>query len=138
MQSHHSFTLLGLTITVRLRAEESGGVQSIIEEQLPPGKRSPPHAIRQDATLYLLEGAITLTRNGVSVPMQVGDAQFIAQGVTRNIMNTGTADARLLVIVTPGGYERFLEDLSAAGSRLTEEPRLAAEIATRHGIELRA
>jgi quercetin dioxygenase-like cupin family protein len=130
------FTLTGLTIRIRLHSMDSNGTLGIIEERLPPGTGSPLHTIRADSTLYILDGTVTITRGDTTIPASAGDLVFIPHGVPHRVANMTTDDARLLVIVVPGGYEQFLQELHRAGSKLTEDPHLIDTISARYGIEL--
>jgi len=130
------FTLTGLTIRIRLHAADSNGTLSVIEEQLPPGTGSPLHKIRADATLYVIEGQVTITRGDTTISASAGDTIFIPRDTPRNVANTTASSARILVIVVPGGYEQFLQALHQAGPRLMEDRQLLEAISARYGVEV--
>ena len=95
----------GSTLTQKASAADIG----IVEVLIAPGQEPPMHIHhKEDEWLYMLEGRVTF---------HVGDENF--EGVSgsfvsfpRNIPHTFTVEsesARLMVIVTPGGFERMFE-----------------------------
>jgi len=133
-QDAREFTLTGMTIHIRLHSDDSNGALSIIEEALPPGTGSPLHTIRESSTLYILAGTVMVTRGDSKIEAKAGDLVYIPHGVPRNITNTSTGDARVLVIIVPGGYEQFLQALHQAGRQVWSDPHRLEMISARYGV----
>ena len=64
---------------------------------------------RQEEVLYLLAGTLEQWLEGEKRTLAPGDAVFVKRGVVHASFNTGTIDARFLVVLSPsagdGGYE---------------------------------
>jgi quercetin dioxygenase-like cupin family protein len=97
-------------VTFLLSAEQTGGLFSLTEFAAapPPAPAAPLHRHRDaDETLYILEGAFQFVINGQSRPAPAGSFIFIPRGALHTVENIGTSMGRMLVILTPPGFEQF-------------------------------
>ena len=86
---------------------------------------------------------MTLQIDGETFIASVGDFVQIPNGVVHSFRNTGTRDAKMLVVNTPGGIESFYAEGFDPVTDLTSPPQpaspaLMARIqaaAAKHGIE---
>ena len=77
------------------------------------------------------------------VPAKAGDFVHIACGTVHCFRNNGDTDARMLLIFSPGGFERFFEEtLEPVSDRAATQPdnidavvARYVEAAPRHGLE---
>ncbi len=90
----------------------STGSQQITEAlvTLAPGHGHDFHKHpRQEEVLYVLSGTIEQWIEGEKRTLTAGDAMFVDRGTVHASFNTGSADAKLLVVLSPsagdGGYE---------------------------------
>lgn len=137
--------VVGDRYTVLLSAEETGGAFSLFEFVVPVGRGSPPHIHRrEDETFVVIEGLVEFTVAGVSHRVGPGGVVFGARDVAHNFRNVGERDARMIVMTTPGGLERFFAAAGVpAGDRVSTPPapgpddkaRMLA-IAAAHGVDL--
>lgn len=130
---------LGAPETVRDRfmvsAQESGGGFSLVEHLMPPRTLAAPlhrHS-REDEYSYVLEGRVGAILGGEEVLGEVGHLIFKPRGQWHTFWNAGDAPARVLEIISPGGFEAAFREMHAHGEALT--PELMAEIAGRYGVE---
>jgi quercetin dioxygenase-like cupin family protein len=90
---------------------DTNGTLDLFEMTVPPRARVPAaHYHRDfDETLYGLEGVLRSTRDGALIDVGPGDHLFINRGVTHGFDNPYEANARVLVMLTPGliGPEYF-------------------------------
>jgi quercetin dioxygenase-like cupin family protein len=108
-----AWSVLGERVTCKSASADSGGAYSLFEVVSPAGGGVPLHLHRrEDEAFYLLAGELLV---------RVGDQQFRAaagafvrfpRGTPHAYRNVGGCPARLLVVVSPGGYERFFEAMS--------------------------
>lgn len=115
-------------------AADSGGRQGVFEAQVSaPG--GPPLHVHDDADelVVVLDGEIRTVVAGVEARHRAGDAVFIPRGVAHTYRVTSAHGARLLAVMTPGGFEAFFEAASREGLRVPQDmERLQALAATHH------
>lgn len=135
---------LGGLAIIKTTAADTNGQLSIIEVTYPPDFRSPLHVhYREDEAFWLLDGSVTFEVGKTVVEAQAGDYLF----GPRNIPHRFTAGAdgcRMLFILTPGGMEKLVTEMSVPAESRTlpppfdEEPdwEQVAAVAHANGCEL--
>jgi mannose-6-phosphate isomerase-like protein (cupin superfamily) len=99
---------------VLLRSEESAGRVAAIEVGVPAGwEGTPLHHHDFDEAFYVLEGELTLRVGNELVSAGPGALAFAPGGVHHAVANPGTAEARYLLVCTPGGFERYFDRSSS-------------------------
>lgn len=112
--------------------EETGGRFALVETVEKRGAELPRHLHHwEDETLYVLEGSLAVWVAGGWVEVPAGAAVFLARGV-EHALCVSTQRARVLVFLTPAGFEGFYREMSGVGS---EVERLVAT-AARYGCEI--
>ena len=112
--------------------EETGGRFALVETVEELGVSAPRHLHHwEDETLYVLEGSLDVWVAGGWVEVPAGAAVFLARGV-EHAFRVETARARVLVFLTPAGFEGFYREINATCS---EVERLVAT-AARYGCEI--
>lgn len=132
----------GSLMTIKARAEDTGGALGLVEGSFYRGFGPPLHVhTREDEALYVLEGDIRIRQ---------GQDEFVAGPGTwiwgpRRVPHTFKVEsesARALVIVTPGGFERMFEDGGVPLSESAEppeqkyDPEAAVALSKRFGFEV--
>ncbi|HEU0051700.1 MAG TPA: cupin domain-containing protein [Longimicrobium sp.] len=100
---------------VRVRAEDTGGAMTVIEHVLPEGLVAMPlhrHA-RETEITYVLEGTLTVLIGDRALRLGPGETMTKPVGVFHTFWNSGRNPARFLEISSPGGLERYYEELNA-------------------------
>jgi quercetin dioxygenase-like cupin family protein len=114
----------------------SGASVTIFEMNVPAGAKVPVAHSHDafDETIYGLEGVLTMTVSGQSIPVVPGETLFIPRGTVHRFDNPFPADARVLDIITPGvlgaSYFREIAALVQAGA---PAPAVAA-VMLRYGL----
>jgi quercetin dioxygenase-like cupin family protein len=106
----HSTMLGPNRVSFLISGEETGGVFSLTEfaEAPPPVPSAPAHRhLDADETLYILEGDFHFILDGRTIPAPVGSYLHIPKGTLHGIENVGTTTGRMLVFLTPAGFEGF-------------------------------
>jgi quercetin dioxygenase-like cupin family protein len=111
---------------------------SLFEAELGPQCLSGPLHVhdREDAVSYVLEGCLTFQVGDDVITAPAGSAVIQPRGVRHTFWNAGTSRARALDVVTPGGLERFYEDVAAAVVGEPDALERVASMQERFGIEM--
>jgi|SRR5215218_270557 len=101
-------------VNVLLRAEESGGRLSVMDNRVRPGRPGPPlHRHDFDELFCVLDGELTFQLGDERVTRRAGDIAFAPRGVAHTFGNLSGADARTLIVCTPAGFERYFARMAA-------------------------
>lgn len=129
---------LGVRSWLRAAAAETGGSMGIVEQALPRGFASPYHVHHaEDELWYVLEGDVRFVSGSTSLAIGKGGLAFLPRDVPHGFEVVGEAEARMLCVTTPAGFEGFVEELSepAPPAGPPDMARLI-EAAQRHGLEI--
>lgn len=139
------YKLIGTLVKVLAGGAETGGSFSLTEHLFPAGVGTPPHVHHEhDEAIHVLEGEVTIWCGHTSYLARAGDFAFLPRGARHSYLNTGASDARMLVVSTPAGFERFIAEAGTPTARDDAPPmpdddelcRILTQIAPKHGIEL--
>ena len=131
---------------IKLTAEQTGGALTIVEITEAPGAEAPLHVHHRDhETFWILDGDISFEVGGQTIPASAGDAVFGPRGVPHRY-TVGPNGCRMLFIMTPGGFETLVRDMSSPAAARTLPPPPDAEpdwervaaVARANGCELLA
>jgi quercetin dioxygenase-like cupin family protein len=135
---------LGGLAVIKATAADTGGQLTIIEITEPPGAEAPLHVHhREDEGFWVLEGDVTFEVGGLTIEAHAGDYAFGPRDIPHRY-TVGAAGCRMLFILTPGGFEGLVIEMSEPAASRTlpppsdELPDMArvAAIAQAHGAEL--
>jgi quercetin dioxygenase-like cupin family protein len=105
---------VGGPLTFKVRGDQTGGALTAFENIIPPGEGPPMHVhAAEDESWYVLEGDLRFSLGGELAPAPAGSFVFVPRGTPHCFQNVGTTPARLLVLFTPSGMERFFEQFAA-------------------------
>lgn len=100
-------------VTFLLSGEQTGGKYSLTEFAAapPPAPAAPVH-IHHDAdeAIYILEGNFQFIVNDRTIPAAAGAYVFVPKDTPHTVANIGPSTGRMLVILTPPGFEKFWEE----------------------------
>jgi quercetin dioxygenase-like cupin family protein len=107
--------VLGGSITVRLHAEQTDGRLGLVEQVIPGGYPGPAMHVHPDfdETFYVIEGALAFRVGDHAYEATAGTVAFVPRGTPHTFANASEEPSRSLVLVTPGGFERYFEELIA-------------------------
>jgi quercetin dioxygenase-like cupin family protein len=139
-------SLAGDRITLKLVGKDTNNAFLLAEEVTPPGGGPPPHVHRQeDETFYVLEGEFAFALGDTTVQATAGSVVHGPRNVLHSFTNVSTLSGRMLVIVTPAGFEAFVDE---AGEETIEgsSPSSVSDVdiakllvvAAKYGIEIQA
>ncbi len=127
-----SITVMGIRHRLLLTGAETGGAYALLKLSIPPGVGLPAHVhANEDEVFHIVEG---------SADVRIGDERFDARagativgprGVPHGYTATSKDACRMLVVVTPAGFERFFGELPAAKRN---DKDVVGALAGRYGI----
>ena len=130
---------LGPTRSVfKATGDDGDGHFSLSEGTLAPGFPGPvPHVHRTFAdSFYVLEGTLTMRVGAETVAAEAGTCAVVPPGVVHTFSNPSNAPVRILNLMAPGGFERYLREVVATMSPdAPPDPAVMAEIASRYDFE---
>jgi mannose-6-phosphate isomerase-like protein (cupin superfamily) len=101
-----------------------------------PGRPLHRHS-REDEWFHILDGEITAEIDGQRTVLQSGGSAFAARGTTHTFQNFSDSVAKMLVMVTPGVFQQFFEELSSLNNGLPSPDLARTErLMQSYGIEL--
>ena len=118
--------------------EDTGGAYTLCEYTAAPSAGPPPHVHHNDdEAFYLLEGELTVRVGERQATVTAGSFVFLPRGILHTFTNSGSTPARFLVIASPAGFDKYLDDMAAASAAGSgpPDPATAAAIAGKHGME---
>ena len=125
----------GIGVRFMALAAETGGGFSLVEHPMAPRALAAPlhRHTQEDEYSYVLEGRMGADLGGEVVYAEPGDLVFKPRGQWHAFWNAGDERCRILEVISPGGFERYFEELVDLRARPT--PEAVAEIAARYGLE---
>lgn len=129
----------GLGVRFLVSSERSDGRFALVEHPLQPNAlASPMHThSREDEFSFVLEGRVGVQIGERELVAEPGSVVFKPRGVPHAFWNAGSAPARLLEIISPGGFEQYFLELAALlvpGTRF--DPAAMVALAERYGLSI--
>ncbi len=104
---------LGARTWIRATAQQTGSALGLVEHILEPGFASPYHLHHhEDEAFYVLDGQLRFVSEGCSWVVGAGGFAFLPREIPHGFRVEGDVNARCLLLVTPGGFEGFVAELS--------------------------
>jgi len=124
-----------LTPACKVTSEDSAGTISLMELTIPPRSGPPLHAHhREDETYYVLSGEFQFEVGGEKYSLPQGSTIFAPREIPHRWANIAMADAKLILVCTPAGFERFFDETAKA--ILDKAPmEQMAQIMSKYGID---
>jgi quercetin dioxygenase-like cupin family protein len=135
--------VIGGFVTRYLAAPEiTGGAHALVEHTLAPGLLgAPPHRhSNEDECSYVLEGSLTIWREGQLATFGPGEVAIKPRGEFHAFWNAGAAPVRFLEVIAPGAFANYFRELaplinSAVASNRAPDLSQIAALAARYGLE---
>jgi mannose-6-phosphate isomerase-like protein (cupin superfamily) len=132
----------GMLAEVKASAADTAGQYTLLEITAPPGLETPLHVHYDDGEgFYVLEGSVTIVVGEETVELTAGRHAYGPRDVPHKFI-VGPDGARMIWVLTPGGFENLIEEGSVPAEAPTVPPpsvvppENVAEIVRRHGNEL--
>ena len=132
--------ILGAATAVRdrfiIECQDSGGGISLVEHLMPPRALAAPlhrHS-HEDEYSFVLEGRIGAYFDGEEVFANTGEVIFKPRREWHTFWNAGDVPARVLEIISPGGFEQAFREMHVLGDAL--DPTTMTAIAARYSVDV--
>jgi quercetin dioxygenase-like cupin family protein len=127
---------VGGPLTFKASGERTDGSLTAFENVIAPGEGPPLHThVSQDEAWYVLEGELRFRLGEELSGAQAGSFVFVPRGVPHCFQNSGSSPARILVLFTPAGMERFFERFAALPKE-SVTPAAFADMGSEVGMEV--
>ena len=100
-------------IFVKLSSAETGGLATVIEDNLKPGFKLGRHLHRKHTEIfYILGGEVEFTIGDKSYTATAGAVIYLPPGTPHAVKST--KGGKMLMFYTPGGFDEMLSEISEA------------------------
>jgi quercetin dioxygenase-like cupin family protein len=128
--------VLGDGIEVVIHGRDTGGTMSMVIASGDPGKGPPPHVhSREDETFHVLAGEIEGFCGAKTFRLTVGMSAFLPRNIPHAWKVAGKTPGRVLVILTPAGFEGFFEEVGALTPEQQQNIPAVIELGKKYGLD---
>jgi mannose-6-phosphate isomerase-like protein (cupin superfamily) len=107
-----TISVIGESYTFKASRADTRGAYALIEHTV-GGDGPPPHIhATEEEAFYVLEGEIDVLIGERTVTAAAGAFVLVPRGTVHTLSRAGTAPARVLVIISPAGFETFFEEIA--------------------------
>jgi len=132
-----SFTVLGEPVEVLVNSQMTNGAFAVITQTSPPGGGPPPHShTNEDEIFTAIDGDFELFDGAAWHPLPQGSTARAERGGVHSFHNSSKRDAKMQIIISPAGFEEYLEEISPL--TLPEDLDRLLQISERYGIKFPA
>ncbi len=132
----------GMLAEVKASAADTAGRYTLVEMIAPPGLEAPLHVHHsEDEGFHVLDGSVTVVVGDETVELASGQHAFGPRDVPHRF-TVGPDGARMIWVLTPGGFEHLIEAVSVPAETRSVPPASVVppenvdEILRRYGNEL--
>jgi quercetin dioxygenase-like cupin family protein len=110
--------------TLKFIQRGPGAGYALIEWTAPPAIPGPPVHIHRltDEGFYVVEGAFGFQAGEQTWPGATGAYVFVARGQAHTFWNAGPTPAKLLIVISPAGFEAYFEALAEGLAAAGDDP----------------
>jgi quercetin dioxygenase-like cupin family protein len=125
---------VGGPLTYKARGEQTNGTFTAYENVIPPRQGPPLHThANEDEAWYVLEGELRFKIGDELRAAPAGSFVFVPRDTPHCFQNVGDNPARILVMFTPAGMERFFDEFATLPA---PEPEAFAKIGDPLGMKV--
>jgi quercetin dioxygenase-like cupin family protein len=104
---------MGIGVVFKLYSEDTGGRFALVEHPMAPGTFAVPHVHHnEDEYSYVLEGEVGFQLGDKVTYARPGGLIAKPRDIWHAFWNESATPARVLEIMSPGGMERYFEDIA--------------------------
>ena len=114
MNVNSAITVGNLTVRYLVDGSQSGGM-GLFELEVPPGSNvPPPHShTHNEECVYVLEGTLRYSVDGVSRDLSLGDWMRTPRGSVHGFSNPHDRNVRALIFLTPDIGAQYFRDIAS-------------------------
>jgi mannose-6-phosphate isomerase-like protein (cupin superfamily) len=128
----------GLGARIMVGADTSGGGVGLVEHPMAPRTLGAPMHVHEheDEYSYVLEGEVGVQVGDEVVVAKAGDLVIKPRGIWHAFWNAGEAPARVLEIISPGGFERYFAELEPLMAGAAPDIPGIVALQARYGMQM--
>ena len=138
-----AFWFLNCLAINKVGSDDSQGLLTIADHRMPPGFAPPPHIHEAgDEAFLVLDGELEGFCGDQSWQAGPGSLVYMPHGIPHGFTGSAAGPGRIIVVVSPGGFDQFVAAAGEPASdlRLPEpvapDPARITQIAAMHGIRI--
>lgn len=126
----------GFGVVWKLDTKQTNGLVAVVEHRFDVGTLVPPHLHRrEDEYSIVTEGRIGFRSGDREVVLGAGGYITKPRDELHAMWNAGDVPARMIELITPGGFEGFFREVAAMTAAGSASPEAGQELADRYGLE---
>lgn len=131
-----TWNIFGLQIVGKIMSEDTGGKYSVIMSNTPPSGGPPPHIHKyEDELFYVVKGEYEFICGSEKIKASAGSLINLPKGISHSFKNIGTSNGILLNTITPGGFEKFFQEIDNLPKDKPLDRKKVQDIASQYGLE---
>ncbi len=110
-----TLAFMGVTLAYKVSSHETGGAYALLDYAMPSHFAGPPphwHKMTNEG-FYVLEGRITFSLGAQVFVGEPGAFVYVPTRTVHKFSNEQGRPARMLSVITPGGFENYFKELVA-------------------------
>lgn len=135
-ESVATLDVLGTPTRILLDGKQTHGAFALVEIIGQPGDGIPPHVHhREEETFHVVEGELEIWCGGHTVNLRAGDTYFAPRHIPHSPRFVGSHPGRVLVTLSPAGFERVFRELDTLAADGPVTPEAAANLLQAYGCD---
>ena len=123
----------------KLTAEDSRGTLTALELHALPQTGPYLHVHhREDEWYYVLSGEFLFKAGGESHTLPTGASIWLPRDIPHTWANTSNAEAKLILVCQPGGFEKFFEEMGNEMAKVSSDAAMQKmkDVMAKYGMEM--
>ena len=135
-QEPEKLNVLGTEMVLKIDGRKTGGAMAVVESTVKPGEGPPMHVhSKEDEVFYVLDGRFRFWWGDEVLEAGPGAVAFLPRGVRHTYKNVGPGAGRLLLTITPAGFEGFFREVSKRGLSVPKDMQELTTLANEYGLQ---
>ena len=134
--AEEKLNVFGTEIIVKVDGSKTDGRMTVVESIVPPGSGPPRHVhSREDEMFYVISGQFKLAHGEHGMEVGPGQVVFLPRNEPHTYKNISSQAARLLVTITPAGFEGFFREVSQRKLSPPNDMQEINAVAEKYGLK---
>jgi quercetin dioxygenase-like cupin family protein len=130
-----TWNIFGLEIVGKVMSEQTNGKYAVVISTTPPSGGPPLHVHQhEDEMFYVLAGTYEFRFGNETAIATQGDLIHLPRSIPHSFANIGSEPGVMMNTITPGGFEKFFEEIARLPKERPLERQQVAEIASKYGL----
>lgn len=128
--------VFGTEMVVKTDGSKTGGAMTVVETTVPPGSGPPRHVhSREDEMFYIISGRFKLLHGNHELEVGPGEVIYLPRNETHTYRNIGSEPGKVLVTITPAGFEGFFREVSERKLMPPKDMQDITAVADKYGLK---